>query len=115
MIIAAAIVSALLALTLLASGAMKIRRAPAVVANLTPLGIPERTIPGLGALEIAATLGLFAGFFWWPIGAAAAIGAIVYFAGAVVTHLRARDNAIAPATALMLVSAATLVLILASS
>lgn len=114
MIIAATIVSAMLALTLLASGVMKVRRAPAVVANLAPLGVPEAAIPRLGTLEIAATLGLLAGLLWWPLGAAAAIGATIYFAGAIATHLRVRDNAIAPAAALMLVSAAALALILAS-
>lgn len=114
MLIAVTVVSSLLALTLLASGVMKVRRAPAVVANLTPLGVPERVIPGLGTLEIAATLGLLAGLVWWPIGAAAAIGSILYFAGAVVTHVRVRNNDIAPAAALLLASVAALALIIAS-
>lgn len=114
MIIAAAIVSALLALLLLISGVMKIRLAPAVVASLTPLGVPRRAIPGLGSLEIAATLGLLAGLVWWPLGAAAASGAILYFAGAIVTHVRVRDNAIAPAAVLLLASVVALALIVAA-
>ncbi len=115
MIIATAIVSTLLALTLLASGVMKVRRAPAVVDNLIPLGVPEPAIPVLGTLELAATLGLLAGLFWWPLGVAAAIGSTIYFVGAVVTHLCARDYAIAPAAALLLASASALTLILGSS
>lgn len=92
MFFASVTVSILLALVLLTSGVMKVRRAPAVVANLARVGIPERVIPGLGALEIAATLGLLIGLLWWPIGLAAAIGSVAYFIGAIVTHLRARQR-----------------------
>jgi hypothetical protein len=115
MITVSLVVSSVLALVLLASSVMKFRRAPAVVATLVPLGVPERAIPGLGILELAATLGLFAGLFWWPLGAAAAVGSALYFVGAVVTHLRARDYVIAPAAVLLLASVAALALILASS
>lgn len=112
MFFASVTVSILLALVLLASGVMKVRRAPAVVANLARVGIPERVIPGLGALEIAATLGLLIGLLWWPIGLAAAIGSVAYFIGAIVTHLRARDNAIGPAAGMLVVCVTAPVLLL---
>lgn len=54
--------------------------------------------------EIAATLGLLARLVWWPLGVAADVGSTVSFAGAAVTHLRGRDDAIAPAAALLLAS-----------
>ena len=114
MYFASVTVSILLALILLASGVMKVRRAPAVVANLRTVGVPERAIPGLGALEIAAALGLLLGLLWWPIGLAAAIGAVTYFIGAIITHVRARDNAIGPAAGMLLICAAVpLLLVLA--
>lgn len=103
MLIASFSVSVVLALVLLASGVMKLRRAPAVVANLTAVGVPERAIPGLGALEIAASVGLLVGLLWWPVGLAAAIGSVAYFVGAIVTHLRVRDNAIGPAAGMLVV------------
>lgn len=112
MFIASVTLSILLALVLLASGVIKVRRAPAVVANLSAVGVTARAIPALGALEIAATLGLLGGLLWWPLGLAAAIGAVAYFFGAIVTHLRARDNAIAPAAGMLVVCVASLVLIL---
>lgn len=44
------------------------------------------------------------------IGSAAAIGVVLYFIGAVVTHLRVKDYEIAPPVALALLAAAALVL-----
>ncbi len=110
--IASIALSVLLAVALLASGVMKVRRAPAVVDSLTPLGVPERVIPALGTLELAATLGLLLGLFWWPLGLAASVGTILYFVGAIVAHLRAHDNAIAPAAGYLLFSIVTLAVIL---
>lgn len=112
MFTASVTVSVLLALVLLASGATKVRRAPAVVANLATVGVPERAIPGLGALEIAATLGLLAGLLWWPLGLAAAVGSVAYFVGAIAAHLRARDSAVGPAAGMLAFCAAALVLVL---
>ena len=48
------------------------------------------------------------------IGTAAAVGVIVFFVGAVITHLRARDYSLAPATVFLLLAVTTLVLGLAS-
>lgn len=61
MFIAASTVSILVALVPLASGVMKVRRAPGVVTNVATVGGPARVVPGLGALKIAATLGLLVG------------------------------------------------------
>lgn len=48
------------------------------------------------------------------IGTAAAVAVIVFFVGAVITHLRAGDYSLAPATVFLLLAVATLVLGLAS-
>jgi hypothetical protein len=48
------------------------------------------------------------------IGTAAAVGVIVFFVGAVITHLRARDHSLAPATVFLLLAMATLALGLTS-
>jgi hypothetical protein len=48
------------------------------------------------------------------IGTAAAIGVILFFIGAVITHLRIRDHAIAPPVGFGLLAVTTLVLGLAT-
>ncbi|MGW8881943.1 DoxX family protein [Streptomyces mirabilis] len=45
---------------------------------------------------------------------AAAVGLVLYFVGAVIAHLRAKDYAVAPAVVLTLLSVAALVLRIAS-
>ena len=47
-----------------------------------------------------------------PLAIAAAIGSVVYFAGAVVAHLRAHDRELQGAVVLLVVSVATLVVLL---
>ncbi|ASR01761.1 DoxX family protein [Gordonia rubripertincta] len=115
MFIATLIVSLLLALALLSSASGKLTKKPAVIEQITAVGVPADKIPLLGYLEIAGALGLIAGLFWWPIGVAAAIGVILYFLGAVISHLRVKDvKGSAPAAALALVAVAALVLRLLS-
>ncbi len=67
--------------------------------------------PLLAACEIAAAFGLVLGI-WWPIlGIAAAIGLVIYFVGAVISHVRVGDlKGIGPAAMLLTISAAALVL-----
>jgi hypothetical protein len=56
-----------------------------------------------------------AGLFWWPLGAAAAAGVVLYFVGAVASHLRVRDlKGTAPSAVLLLAAIAALILRLAS-
>ena len=114
MFIATVVVSVLLAVALVASALAKFSAKPDQIENLTGLGVPRNLIPVLGALEVAGAIGLVVGLFWWPIGVAAAIGVILYFAGAVITHLRAHDRQIAPALVIGLVAVAALVLRLLS-
>ncbi|MEV5897565.1 DoxX family protein [Nonomuraea fuscirosea] len=96
------IASVLLALVMLASAYGKLRLAPNQVQTLTRVGVTQRLIPVLAALEIAAALGLLAGLFWAPIGIAAAAGVVAYFIGAVGSHLRVKDfNVTAPAVLLL--------------
>ncbi|MGC0365285.1 putative membrane protein YphA (DoxX/SURF4 family) [Rhodococcus sp. 27YEA15] len=115
MFIATAIVSALLAVLLLASAAGKLRKDPAQVESMKSVGFPESNMWLLATAEIAGAAGLVAGLFWWPIGAAAAIGVILYFIGAVVAHLRVSDGKQLPAIVVLLVAVAALVLRLVSA
>ncbi len=61
-----------------------------VVDNLADCGVPERWWPWLGAAKALGAVGLLVGLAVPAVGVAAAAGLIVYFAGAVVTIVKAR-------------------------
>jgi uncharacterized membrane protein YphA (DoxX/SURF4 family) len=110
MIIAAAIVSSLLALVLLASGRGKLVKDPQVMKVMTKVGVPEDKLWLLAAAEIAGAAGIVVGLFWWPIGVAAATGLVLYFFGAIGSHLRVKDKSLAPALFMLASAVAALVL-----
>ena len=115
MFVACAVVSVLFGLLLLGSAAGKLTRASRVVDNLTGIGVPLAWFPWLATAEIAGGLGLLVGLAVGPLGAAAAVGVMLYFLGAVIAHLRVRDHqgVLAP-VALLVVAAVALVLRLAT-
>ncbi|BBZ43800.1 DoxX family protein [Mycobacterium parmense] len=62
-----------------------------VLANSAEVGVPRSWLPALGAAKMAGAAGLVAGLLGLRVlGAAAALGLVLFFIGAVVTHLRAR-------------------------
>ncbi|MGP4018881.1 DoxX family protein [Saccharopolyspora sp. 5N708] len=66
-------------------------RANFVLANLAELGLPRSWLPLLAVLKALGAAGLLLGLLGVRgIGAAAAIGLVAFFAGAVIAHLRAR-------------------------
>ncbi|MBF8186394.1 DoxX family protein [Nonomuraea sp. K274] len=66
-------------------------RAGFVLGNMAELGIPRSWLPLLGGLKAAGAVGLLLGLLGvdW-IGVAAAAGLILFFLGAIATHVRAR-------------------------
>ncbi|HET6860208.1 MAG TPA: DoxX family protein [Streptomyces sp.] len=115
MFTAYAVVAGLLALALLASATFTFTRQEQIVANMTKVGVPDSWFPRLSALKAAGAVGLLIGLFVVPIGVAAAIGVVLYFIGALVFHIRARDFAIAPVIVIIALAGAALVLRLASA
>ncbi|MFJ9577610.1 DoxX family protein [Streptomyces sp. NPDC101191] len=115
MFIAYAVVAALLALALAASAFLTFTRNPQVTGNMTKLGVPESWLPWLGTAKAAGALGLLAGLVVPALGAAAAVGLVLYFLGALISHVRAKDHAVAPVVVLTLLSGAALILRLASA
>ncbi len=75
------------------------------------VGVPMKYFGPLAACEIAGALGLVAGI-WWPVlGVAAGAGLILYFTGAIVSHLRVGDaKGIGPAAFLLAMSVGACVL-----
>jgi hypothetical protein len=100
------------ALILGGSALMKLRRAAQVVAIIHDLiGVPLRYFAALAACELAGAAGLLAGIVWPPLGMAAAVGLILYFTAAMISHLRVGDvKGLGPAAFLWGASAACLAL-----
>ena len=94
------------------SGLGKIRGDPRIVKVIhETVGVPLRYLPLLAACEFAGALGLVIGIWWPPLGVAAGIGLVLYFVGAVVSHLRVGDfKGIGPATLMLVVAAGALAL-----
>ena len=89
------------------SGLGKIRRDPLPVRVIhETVGVPLEYFPRLAACEFAGALGLVVGIWWPPIGIVAGIGLVLYFVGAIVSHLRVGDIKGIGSAAFMLVLAA---------
>ena len=99
-----------------------------VLTAMAKADVPESWLTTLAALKAAGALGLLVGIgvpligtttagistTAAAIGTAAAVGVVVFFVGAVIAHLRARDDSLGPATVFLLLAVATLALGLAS-
>lgn len=62
-----------------------------LLATMAEVGVPRSRLPPLGALKGAGVIGLVLGLLGVrPLGIAAAIGLVLFFAGALFAHVRAR-------------------------
>jgi len=110
-LIAYVVLAVALSLLLLYSARGDIVRDPKVTESLNALGVPDSWFMPLGLVKIAGALGLLAGIAYRPLGIAAAIGVVLYFLGAVITHVRAGDKKGSGTPAvIMLISVVPLVL-----
>ncbi|SED02555.1 DoxX family protein [Streptomyces sp. TLI_105] len=115
MFIAYVVVAGLLALASAGSAFMTFTKNPQVVGSMAKVGVAEGALPWLATAKAAGALGLLAGLFVPLLGQAAAVGLVLYFAGAVISHLRVKDFELAPAAVLALIAATALVLRIASA
>jgi uncharacterized membrane protein YphA (DoxX/SURF4 family) len=113
--IALCILSGLLAVALFLSGRGKLAGEKNQMATMRRVNFPPGKVWFLAVVELSAAIGLVAGLFWRPIGIAAAIGLVAYFAGAVIAHLRLGDRAVAVPAGLMAAAAAVLILAVVQS
>jgi hypothetical protein len=115
MTVASAIVSVLLAALLAFAAARKLSHREPVVQTYVRVGVPEDKLDYLAMILLAGAAGLVTGLFWAPIGVAAAIGVVCYFAVAVAFHIRAHDERNLPTPlALAAIAAVALALRLAT-
>ncbi|MER5651887.1 DoxX family protein [Streptomyces sp. NPDC002131] len=110
MFLAYAVVGILLALVLAASAFLTFTKNPKITESMTRVGVPDSWLPRLAALKAAGAIGLLIGLAVPLIGAAAAVGIVLYFIGAVIAHIRAKDKEMAPAIVLASIAVAALIL-----
>ena len=89
-------------LTLVANACVAVAdlaRARFVLANMAEVGVPQSWLTPLGLLKGAGAAGLLLGLLGLrPLGIAAAVGLVLFFAGALAAHIRAHvyDNIVIP-------------------
>lgn len=93
MFITTLVLSILLALFFAMTGVPKIIGAKLMRDVAEHFHLPEMSVRGIGALEVAGSVGLIVGLPVAPLGIAAAVGLALLMAGAVTFHVRARDPA----------------------
>jgi hypothetical protein len=109
------IVTVLAAAANIFSATLDFIRYKQILINMSKVGVPESWINMLGILKAAGALGLLVGIGVPLIGIAAAVGLVVFFVGAIFTHLRARDFSFGLAVVFLLLAVAALVLRLTAS
>jgi hypothetical protein len=77
-----------------------------ILVAMAKVGVPESWITMLGTLKVAGAVGLLVGIGVPLIGVAAAIVLVLFFIGAIITHLRAGDYSFGLAVIFLLLAAA---------
>lgn len=94
---------------LIFSGISKLQPHPQAVQIIHELiGVPLGLFPVLAACEFAVAAGLLAGIRWARLGIAAAVGGVIYFVGAMISHMLVGDFAGLGSPGFMLVIALVL-------
>jgi hypothetical protein len=107
MFIAYSILAVLYSAMLVFSAVGKLRLDPQQVQIIHDvIGVPLSLFPVLAACELAGAAGLLAGIRWRSLGIAAAVGLIIYFVGAIASHIVAGDAGGSGGAIFMLVVAA---------
>ena len=96
------------------SAALDFIRYKRILVNMARVGVSESWITMLGTLKAAGALGLLVGIAVPLIGIAAAFGLILFFVGAIITHLRAHDYSFGLAAVFLSLAVAALLLRLAT-
>jgi DoxX-like family len=106
------VVTVLLAVLFFATAVGKLVGLPASLAIRDHLQIPVVRWKQIGVLEVAGAAGVLLGLALHPLGVAAAAGLVLLSIGAIATHVRAGDKAVAalPALVALALAAATVVL-----
>lgn len=104
------VVTVLAALANAFSATLDFIRYKQILINMARVGVSESWLTILGVLKAAGALGLLVGIRVPLIGITAAIGLVLFFIAAIITHLRGRDYSFGPAVVFLLLAFAALVL-----
>src|SRR6266487_6408384 len=102
MFIACVVVTLLAAAANIFSATLDFIRYDQVLINMAKAGVSESWVTTLGTLKGAGALGLLVGIRVPLIGIAAAIGLVLFFIAAMITHLRGRDYSLGLAIVFLL-------------
>jgi DoxX-like family len=91
MVVAAALVSSVLAALMSFAAVRKLSHRDDVVASYARVGVPEDRLNQLAVILLAGAAGLLGGLVWAPLGVAAATGTSAYFLVAIAAHVRHHD------------------------
>jgi hypothetical protein len=97
-----------------AFAALDLARSPWVLDNMAKVNLDPQAVVPLGVLKGLGAAGLVVGFAVPLLGAAAAFGLSLFFLGAVLTHVRAREYSLHYPGLFLLLAAASLALRLAT-
>ena len=87
------IFTSLLAFAAIGSAIAKLKKVPTVMVSMASVGVQPNQVPVLALLEIAGGIGLITGIWNPGLGHLAAVCLALYFAGAVLSHLRKKHGA----------------------
>jgi DoxX-like family len=110
MFIAYIVVTVLAAAANVFSATLDFIRYKQILINMARVGVSESWLTTLGILKAAGALGLLVGIRVPLIGIAAAIGLVLFFITAIITHLRGRDYSFGLAVVFLLLALAALIL-----
>ncbi len=87
MTIALVIFGSLLSFAAIGSAIAKLKKVPDVMASMESVGVKPNQVPVLAFLEIAGGLGVIAGIWVAPLGLLASACLVLYFIGALYSHI----------------------------
>lgn len=96
----------LLLVVLVPTAILDVMRHPRALVETTRLAIPEEKVPVIGGVKILAAIGLLVGTDYVRLAELTGACLVMYFAIAVLTHIRVRDGVrhTAPAFVMLAVS-----------
>lgn len=112
MFIATVLFTIALAAGFAGAGLPKVTGAARMIESAEHLGVPYQMYRVIGVAELCGVAGVLVGLAWAPLGIAAALALAALTVGACASHVRANDNLVALAPALLLGTLGVIVLIL---
>ena len=85
-------ITLIVAIVVVISSIMKLRRSPRVVQTIHEVvGVPLEYFPLLALCEVVGAVGLVLGIFRPLVGIVSGMALVLFFIGAILSHLRVRD------------------------